>query len=137
MHCKCQFSDLEIEHIILLLFNLATNGGFYYIIERGILPKLEMKFENRKIYLEKSEFLDLCRYVSIYSNYFVAMILKLMMEWNVNSGIKYIYFYLLRHMLRETLSNAAVCGKVNFLLRVCMLIYLWLGRAYRAYTDLS
>ena len=114
MHCKCQFSDLEIEHLLLLLFNLATNGGFYYIVERGILPKLEMKFENKKIYVEKSEFIELCKYVSIYSNYFIAMILRIMMEWNVNSGIKYIYLFLLRQMVKGTLSNAAVCGKVIF-----------------------
>lgn len=112
VHQKCRFEEREIEKIFLILLNLSTNGSFYSIVQRVVLPDLDLDLESRKTLLKDSEFLDLCRYATIISNFFIAMMLKLMFEWNVSSNLRYIYLFIFREMLKDTLSNAGICGKV-------------------------
>ena len=112
VHRKCQFSEFEIGRIFEMFLNLSTNSGFYHVVERGILPQHETDLKIKKKLLQEAELISLSTYVTITANFQITLILKMLFEWNLNSDLKYIYLFLLREMVQDSLTNAAVCGKV-------------------------
>lgn len=112
-HLKCFFENEDIQEIANIFFNLSTYGFFYHIVEKNIVLDSNHTIEEQIVDKELRDFTPICKYIPIKIDFFLSFLLKCLFEWNVSEKIKHLYLFILERMITSSLSNAAVCGKVN------------------------
>ena len=126
LHENVAFAQQETISIINLLFSLATNNEYFYIIEKQIFicydSNHDNDHENGQNNLNKSSnnkqkaVMKCLRYVNITSQYLINMIVKIIFEWknSLDYKNKTLFLKIIHNMLKRTLANAILCGTVTF-----------------------
>ena len=89
------FEIEDVEELANFFFNLATNGFYYYIVEKNVFIDNLTSMEERIKHLEVLEIFPVCRYIPIKEEYFLTFLLKCLFEWEINVEIKRFYLLIL------------------------------------------
>ena len=123
LHENLVFTQEETIRIMNLLFNLATNNEYSYIIEKQMSIFNDSNNDNNdqnnlnKSSDDKQKAAMKClRYINITSPQLINMIVKIIFEWkkSLDYKNKTLFLKIIRNMLKRTLANAILCGTVTF-----------------------
>ena len=109
---RSEFKNEDIFEILNTFFNLATKGYYHYVVEKPIMPDINLKIEDQIADLDYGEQAPLWKYIPIKEKYFISMILKCLFEWKVCKNIKNFYLQILENMMENSLSNSGICLQV-------------------------
>ena len=114
-HLRLEFNNQDVLEISNILFNLATKGHYHFVVEKPLDFDLTHSLEDQIAKIVYADYASFWSYIPIKDHYFLSLLLKCLFEWNAAQPVKNFYLAILDSALGNSLSNAAVCLKVNHL----------------------